>query len=254
MDIVLVGSGNVAHVLGHRARRAGYRIRQVVSRRSTSARELALGLEAESGGLQQIMQGSFFYILAVSDSALPELARWMRLEQGVVVHTSGTVSMDVLKDVSMNRGVLWPLQSLRKESVDVAEIPLVINANTPETLTLLQDFATSIGSVMALAGDEQRRKLHLAAVVAGNFSNHLFALVDEYCRKESLDFHLLIPMLRETVNRLNVQDPSGMQTGPAARNDLATINTHLEMLKDEEALRKVYELMTGSIRNKMKQP
>lgn len=252
MDIVLIGSGNVAHVLGQKALNAGHRIRQVVSPRVEHARELAALLNAEAGTPQELHKGSFLYILAIPDSALSVLGSHLKLGRSVVVHTSGATSREVLKDVSSNYGVLWPLQSLRKESASIPEFPLIIDANSVETLTVLEDFALGLSTTVCVAADEARRKLHLAAVVSGNFSNHLFALVNEYCRRESLDFRLLLPMLKETVQRMETADPGSFQTGPAVRNDLETIQAHLRILADDPEMQTIYQMMTQSIRNKIK--
>ena len=95
--------------------------------------------------------------------------------------------------------------------------------------------------------DVQRRKMHLAAVISGNFSNHLFTLVNQYCKTEKLDFSLLQPMLYETVARLSYSNPAEMQTGPAIRNDIETMNRHMEMLAHNEDLSEVYEMFSSLI-------
>jgi predicted short-subunit dehydrogenase-like oxidoreductase (DUF2520 family) len=154
-----------------------------------------------------------------------------------------------LKSASHHFGVFYPLQSLKKEVGHLPDIPIVIDANDASTLKVLEALAHSISDKVVEAGDEQRMKLHLAAVIVNNFVNHLYALAEMYCKKEGLDFSLLLPLIKETAERLDKIPPSHSQTGPAVRNDRVTIEKHLELLKNYPQLRKVYELLTENIYN-----
>ena len=247
MDIVIVGSGNVATVLGRKAFAAGHRIVQVVSRNPDHAKSLAAELNATHGEFASIDRSALIYIVAISDQALISFDRVLHLDKAVVVHTGGSVSKQVLNKVSLNYGVLWPLQSLRKEAINIPDFPLIVDANTAECMTILQDFAGSISSKVTVMDDVERRKMHLAAVIAGNFTNHLLSLVNQYCKAENIDMSLLQPILHETVSRLSYADPASMQTGPAIRNDIETMNQHMEMLAHNEELREVYDLFSSLI-------
>lgn len=127
------------------------------------------------------------------------------------------------------------------------EIPIIIDASDEATFHELDSLAHSISNRVIEAGDEQRQKLHLAAVFCNNFVNHLYALAEDYCKKEGLDFDLLLPLIRETAERLEEIPPSRSQTGPAIRNDRATIEKHLDLLKQHPQLQKVYAVLTESI-------
>jgi predicted short-subunit dehydrogenase-like oxidoreductase (DUF2520 family) len=186
--------------------------------------------------------------VAVSDTALPELHRTVKLKEQLIVHTAGSVSREALKDCSSNYGVLYPLQSLRKELDPRTEIPLLTDANNAESRALLGDFARTLSGHTGEATDEERGKLHVAAVVSSNFVNHLYALAAGYCEKEHLAFSLLVPLIEETAARIRHFPPSAVQTGPAIRGDEPTIRRHLELLKDHPALRQLYESLTASIR------
>jgi hypothetical protein len=156
----------------------------------------------------------------------------------------------VLKDISTNYGVLYPLQSLRKENKDESvTIPLLIDGNSNDTIFKIGEFAKTISSLVSFANDEQRVKLHIAAVVTSNFANHLFCLAAEYCKNEKLDFKMLQPLIEETAIRLRDHVPCDMQTGPAARKDIVTLDKHLRMLNAYPRLRTVYLRMTDSIMN-----
>ena len=100
------------------------------------------------------------------------------------------------------------------------------------------------------AGDDTRLKLHVAAVFVNNFTNHLYALAEDYCKKEGIDFKELFPLIEETASRLKTISPSKLQTGPAIRNDEETIQKHLVLLASHPQMKKVYEFLTASIRNR----
>ena len=97
------------------------------------------------------------------------------------------------------------------------------------------------------ANDDDRLKLHVAAVIVSNFTNHLYVLAAEYCIKEGLDFKQLLPLIEETSLRIKTSSPKEAQTGPALRHDKETIQKHLELLKGYPQLKNIYLLMTESI-------
>ena len=251
MRVVIIGSGNVASVLGRKIKKAGHDIIQVISRNNGTAQELAdeLGCPASSNFTELDKTGEFF-LVAMSDAALNELKEKINVGDKLVVHTAGSVSKDVLKDVSTNYGVMYPLQSLRKENKNEAiEIPLLIDAINEYSIQYLNEFARSISPVVRNAQDEQRHKLHIGAVMTSNFANHLYCLTLDFCTKENIDFKLLLPLIEETASRLKEHSPCDMQTGPAARKDNITLDKHLRLLTNHPKLRTLYLRMTDSIMN-----
>jgi predicted short-subunit dehydrogenase-like oxidoreductase (DUF2520 family) len=160
------------------------------------------------------------------------------------------VPADVLRNCSSNYGVLYPLQSLREELDPVTEVPLLTYGNNDHSKKMILDFAGSVSSYVQEADDDKRMKLHLAAVISSNFTNHLYTLAENYCKQEGLDFRLLYPLIDETARRIHDFSPTAVQTGPAARNDEVTINKHLQLLGSHQALRDLYILLTKSIREK----
>ncbi|MBL7700325.1 MAG: DUF2520 domain-containing protein [Chitinophagaceae bacterium] len=245
MRVTLIGSGNVATVLGRKIFHAGHIIHQVSGRNSDAAKRLADELSAEA--VSQPDAGADIYIVTVSDDALQNISTWLQPIDKLIVHTAGSVSIGVLKDISSNYGVIWPIQSIRKETSTAPVLPVVIDANNQWNKMKLQGFAQSFAESVTSAGDEERRKLHLAAVTSGNFSNYLFTLVEEFCNKERVNFKLMLPLLRETVNRMEFDSPSVLQTGPAVRNDLTTIEKHKILLKGHASLLNVYVVLSEKI-------
>jgi predicted short-subunit dehydrogenase-like oxidoreductase (DUF2520 family) len=248
MQIVIIGSGNVASVLGRLCKQRGHEIVQVVSRNAAHAKLLADELNCAYADYHEKLNNSAaLYILAVADSALQELNKSISLGNKLILHTAGSVSKDVLKDISHNYGVLYPLQSLRKEMDYQTDIPFLIDGNSADTITLIEDFAATLSSAVTKTSDDERLKLHVAAVVVSNFTNHLYALAEDFCQKEGVDFALLTPLIKETAERIQKLSPAAVQTGPAARNDIFTIDKHLRVLSDHPQLKYVYTKLTDSI-------
>jgi predicted short-subunit dehydrogenase-like oxidoreductase (DUF2520 family) len=248
MDIVIIGTGNTATVLGRKLKAAGHRIVQVFGRDSSAASRLAYELNTESTNYWNVVnRDADIYILAVSDIAIEEIMKELRLPDKTIVHTAASVSKNILKKASSHFGVFYPLQSLKKEIGYAPDIPIIIDASDDSTLKELEVLAHSISDRVVEANDEQRLKLHLAAVFCNNFVNHLYALTEAYCKKENIDFNLLLPLIKETAARLEDIPASASQTGPAIRNDQNTISRHLELLQQYPELKKLYEFFTESI-------
>lgn len=248
MEIVIIGTGNTATVLGKKIKQAGHRILQVYGRNSEAASSLAYELGTESTNYPSIITNQAdIYIIAVSDNAIEDVLSKLHLPQKPIVHTAASISLRALRPFSPHCGVLYPLQSLKKGVSDSPDIPLLIDANDKYTLNLLEILANSISNNVFVANDETRIKLHLAAVFCNNFVNHIFYLIQNYCEEEGLDFRLLTPLIQETANRLKYYSPAQSQTGPAIRNDVNTLNKHLSLLKSHPHLKELYELFTRSI-------
>jgi len=248
MEIVIIGTGNTATILGRKLKAAGHAIVQIYGRNASAASALAYELETESTAYWSVVnRQADLYILAVSDIAIEEIIRELQLPKKTVVHTAASVSKEVLQPATTHYGVLYPLQSLKKNSTHLPEIPVIIDASDAETLQQLTSLAGSISDQVIIAGDAERLKLHLAAVFCNNFVNHLFTLMQQYCVAEGLDFNLLKPLIRETAERIETMTPAEAQTGPAIRHDLTTINRHVALLQNYPQLKKIYELFTQSI-------
>lgn len=248
MDIVIIGTGNVATVLGKKFKVAGHKIRQVFGRDPQKASELAYALDTESANYGSILYNDAdLYLVAVSDRAIPEVLKDLQLASKPVAHTAGSIPLDVLKPFTSTYGVFYPLQSLKKGVTESPDIPILVDATNTSTLQLLKFLAQSISTIVIEANDEQRLKLHMAAVFCNNFVNHIYSLMERYCNEQGIDFRLLIPLIQETGKRLSHFSPAQVQTGPAIRNDSITVNKHLALLADQPHLKELYQLFTQSI-------
>jgi predicted short-subunit dehydrogenase-like oxidoreductase (DUF2520 family) len=248
MKVVIIGSGNVAAVLGAKIRLAGHSLVQLVARRVEPAALLAAewgcGFTTQWTGIDRTAD---LYLLAVSDQALEDMDRVLSLPGRLVLHTAGAVPVSVLNKVSERSGVLYPLQSLKAAIRPYPEIPLLIDANQPDDLPVIEIFARTLSPWVERADDGTRLKLHLSATLVNNFTNYLYILASQYCLREVVDFSLLLPLIRETANRLDRYPPEEMQTGPAVRGDQPTIQKHLELLSNCENIKELYQLFTIKI-------
>jgi predicted short-subunit dehydrogenase-like oxidoreductase (DUF2520 family) len=248
MQITLLGSGNVATTIGQLCRKAGHDIVQVYGRNPVTTQNLAKTLGAEPAFTwDSIQHHADIYIAALPDTIIPALHLHLNLSKGMVVHTAGAVPMLALAGVARNFGVLYPLQSLKAEETPPAHVPFLVDGNTPEDKTLLLDFAGTLSPKVAFANDVQRLNLHLAAVWVNNFTNYLFTEAWEICQEKGVDFNMLLPLMEHTVERLKTYPPSSMQTGPALRGDLITIEKHLELLDNRPEAAALYRLLSDAI-------
>lgn len=250
MDIVIIGSGNVAHRFGFSLKLNGHQIKQIVSKTPAHAQELAekLNTEAETD-IGNIYSKADVYILAVSDDAVEEVVAVLRLEDKLIVHTAGAIKMEVLEKVSDHFGVLYPLQTIRKDTLGDGKIPLLIEGNSTAALNRIKAVGNAISDNMVEMDSAQRLKMHLTATFCNNFPNFLITVCKTYCQKEDLDFNLLFPLLDETFIQMKKPLPENIQTGPAKRGDETTIQKHLELLDAHPEFKTLYQLLTENIQH-----
>ena len=247
-SIVIIGTGNTATILGTALRQAGHEIVRVAGRNISEGRKLAGLLNSSfTKRIQDIPSDSDYYIIAVNDDAIQSVSGSIPVVNGIVMHTSGSVSLNTIGNHT-NYGVMYPLQTLKKErTVSMKNVPLLVEANNPPSLKKIKLLSGSLSENVMRYNSEQRLKVHLAAVVVNNFTNHLFTLAWNFLKSEKLEPSILLPLIRETVRSLEDNTPFNNQTGPARRNDAATVKKHLELLGTDKNLKKIYADLSKSI-------
>ena len=248
MDIVLIGSGNTATVLGCSSIAAGHKVVQVYSRNPDHANKLATRLQTSSTSyISSIEKRADLMIVAIKDEAISEFAKDLGEVKCTIAHTAGAIPMSDLGSSNKLFGVLYPLQSLRKEMVTVPPLTMLVDGNIPDSKKRITEFASSISDTVLETDDDTRLKYHLAATIVNNFTNYLFAQTESFCKKENISFAVLQPLMEETVFRLRNISPYETQTGPAIRNDLGTLNKHRQLLSAYPPLLEFYEKFTKEI-------
>lgn len=228
ISVIVIGNGNVAlHLVNAFKKSNTILVTQINSRQ-----------------LENIPQADVT-IIAVSDDAIAEVSS--KINNSFVVHTSGSVSMNVLRSKS-RKGVFYALQTFSKnKEVDFSEIPFCLETENKEDYTLLEQVAKSIGTKIVAINSEQRKALHIAAVFVNNFTNHLYKIGNDICKEHKIPFEVLQPLIIETANKIKTLSPEKAQTGPAVRKDKKTIKNHLELLTKNQ--QEIYKILTKSIQH-----
>lgn len=247
--ISVIGTGNVGWHLATAFYRAGITIRHVVSRSEEHAKELAEQVGAAPvTDLSVIKDHPELCLVCVSDDAISSVAETFR-DSGVgLVHTSGSTGISVLTEVCQQAGVLYPLQTFTKgKDMEYAQVPFLIEATDTTFLKKLKTLAELLSEKVFEIDSEARRKIHIAAIFACNFSNHLVSIAADLMNENDFDYELLVPLITETMEKLQKMNPVAAQTGPAVRNDRAIIDRHLESLNNRPRERELYKLLSENI-------
>ncbi len=246
LSLVILGTGNVAtHLAKVFFKTKNLQLKQVYNHRSNSLKDFEKYCPVTTN-LDQLEEADV-YLIAVKDDKIKALAARLNIGKALVLHTSGSVGMNALRN-HQNHGVFYPLQTFsKKRSVNFAEIPLCVEANSKENLGKTEKIAREISGKIFKINSEQRRSLHVAAVFVNNFTNHLYQIGAEICEENNVAFEILQPLIKETAAKIETLNPKQAQTGPALRKDKQSISNHLQMLSPEK--QEIYKLLTASIKN-----
>ena len=251
INISIIGTGRVATHLAKALFAQGHRIVQVAGRDIARSKQLADVVDASATLLsERNFLTCDLFIMSISDDALA-LSNDFGLPSNIpIVHTSGSVGMEILSFQS-SHGVFYPLQTFSHDRVvDFQSIPIFIEANNDKLSLMLYSLASSISTKVNQANSAERKQLHLAAVFACNFSNQLFAIAKDILDEKSLSYDWVKPLILETAQKAVAHNPDEVQTGPAVRNDQRIIQAHLQMLNQHPDQKELYELITKMIYKK----
>lgn len=249
MKVVLIGSGNVATHIATALKAVNVDVAQVWSYHYQNAILLADKVNTIAiKDLSEIDLDADICLISVKDDEITNVCSQLRSFKGVIAHTSGSVALNVFADFE-NYGVFYPLQTFSKEKqVEFSNIPLCVEANNEKSLSVLKELANKLSTNVVEVNSNKRKILHLAAVFACNFTNHLYALADELLKANDLDFDMIRPLITETANKVQNSVPSAVQTGPAIRNDEQTLKKHEELLEGHQAMLEIYKILSNSIK------
>jgi predicted short-subunit dehydrogenase-like oxidoreductase (DUF2520 family) len=237
MNVSFIGSGNLAWHLAPALDNVGFVVKEVFSRNPQHAKQLTARLyQAEvKATLDFSTSDSSLFVIAVSDDAIKSIAQEIILpDEAILVHTSGSQPLSELEfSATPNIGVFYPLQTFTKQKkVDFKSIPIFIESRNEETDETLHVIAKEIGKQVRKIGSEERKALHVAAVFASNFTNHMLSISKN---------------ITETIQKSLALDPESAQTGPAKRGDLEVLDNHLAFLKEDEAVAEIYKIVSQHI-------
>lgn len=252
-SIAIIGSGNVAWHLAPELENAGHRVVEIYGRTEKNTKLLQKRLYNAEVNLSLDFSESEaqVFILCISDDAIEEVAQEIVLpDDSILIHTSGSQSIDKLGyAASDNFGVFYPLQTFTKsKKIEFDEIPILIEAENRHTYKVLKNLGKSISKKVVEVNSKDRIAIHVAAVFACNFTNHLFNISDDILKRQGFDFNLLRPLIAETINKSLDIGPEKSQTGPAVRGDLETLDKHMAFLKKSE-YKELYRIISEKILN-----
>ena len=255
MTFTIIGTGNIAWFFSSRIVAAGHKCKGVFGRNADAAKKLAEGLLVEKygsiGDANNVKADVCF--LAVSDAAIADVAAQLSFEKTVLVHTAGAMSIDSIAAAAQDRAVLWPVYSiLRHNAPNHRNIPTAWEASSPLAKRYVLEMAHAITDVLFEAQYEQRKWLHLSAVIGNNFINHLMAICEKICADNKLPFSTIMPIITQTFDRIKTASPQTTQTGPAIRHEEYTIQQQVYLLSNHVEWRHIYEAITASIERESK--
>jgi len=250
--IVIIGSGNVATHLAKILVKKGHEIVQFIGRNDLALKELSLKyLVSYTIDFTKLNTNADIYLICLNDDEIEHVAKKLKVKDKLVLHTSGSVSLKSIQQASTKTGVLYPLQTFSKvDKLKWSKIPLLIEGCNKLVEDEIFQFASAISKKIIVLDSNQREKMHLAAVMVNNFSNHLSNLANDFLEKEKTPhFNLLFPLMQQTIKKSKKLNPAFAQTGPAKRNDKKIISKHLGLLKKYPETAKIYSAISESITN-----
>lgn len=249
MKISIIGTGNVANHIGTALKNAGHTIADVTGRNADATNELASLLSAKANfDIANTDPNAEVVLLCVKDDAIGAVASLLPRSQRIIAHTSGFRSLNLLSAAGDNLGIFYPLQTMKKGvALDFKKVPMLVEGSNETTAALLWALAATISESVHSVNELQRQYIHVAAVFANNFTNHLWELAENILQEQNLDLDILRPLIARSAENVATHSPSHLQTGPAARGDFFTIDAHVNLLHNEEEMTKVYRVLTESI-------
>lgn len=250
--IAILGTGNVAWHLAPALEEAGHTLTEVYGRDLEKAASITARLYTAEpkDDLDFSESEAEIFILAVNDQAISTLADEVILPEGsILVHTSGSVPLDVLGYSSASyTGIFYPLQTFSKDrALDFVDVPFLLESDDQTTLQKLKKLAKSLSPQTYVVKSKDRKALHVAAVFASNFTNHMLRLSEEIMARQGLDYEMLKPLIIETISKSLEIGAKRAQTGPAIRSDFNTLDTHYQFLNYNEQVAEIYRLISQDI-------
>lgn len=255
--IVVIGCGNVAwHIAKHLSTLKNVGVTVYNHKANPFLNEFKTKLQCNTFvGLNEIITGADFYFICVADSFISNVSKKIvpHNKESIVVHTSGSISVEAIETDCYCKAVFYPLQTFSKiDEIHWKKVPILIGANNTHTFKLVNNLAKLFSKHTLQVNYTQRLNIHLAAVLANNFTNALYAAAEHQLKKVNVDFKLLLPLIHQSVLKLNLLSPLDAQTGPAKRKDETVIKKHLKLLKTDKEFKKIYTQLTELIIHQQK--
>lgn len=248
--VVIIGSGNLAEALARAVAKSDLELVQIFARNAARGKAVAAIAGTEWSSDPATLAAADIYLVAVSDKAVAEVVATLPFPAGAVVaHTAGSVPLEAIPEPYARRAVFYPLQTFTKgRTVDFTQIPILLETDDEALRPELETFARRLSRRVIWADSAVRAEVHLAAVFACNFANHMYVLGERIVRRAGLPFDILKPLLAETAAKAaDAASPADVQTGPAMRGDAPTRARHCALLDGDLQLKNIYTIISNSI-------
>lgn len=248
-NLSFAGAGRVAGALCKEMFNSGFKIIQVVSENESDGKPLAEFCHASWSSELIFNNKNDIIIVAVPDHKLKDVLSQLKYNsETIIVHTAGSFGLEIFPASIKRTGVFYPLQTFSKgRIIRFKDLPILLEASEKDVGQKLKNLTESIGGKMYFVDNERRRIIHLAAVFVNNFTNYMLTAGKELISDAGLSFQMFEPLIKETISKALEEGPERSQTGPAVRNDLNTIEKHLELLSFSPDLQNIYKEITNSI-------
>lgn len=244
MQIVIIGSGNVAYHLAKAFVLNNIPLAQIFGRNEKDLEKIAAELHIPYS--TEKLEDADLYIICVSDNSVQNVSAMITKKDSLVAHTSGSLPKEILAG-EYRKASFYPLQTFSKsKDLTYKKIPFFIETETEKDKEILFELASKISDHVMESSHEKRKYIHLTAVFACNFVNHLFSKAKEISDSQEIPFDYFLPLIDETVQKIHEIEPRLAQTGPAVRNDVRILELHEQLLKDESL--EIYKVMNHSIK------
>ena len=247
--LAIIGAGNVASHLSKAFQKAGHDIVQVYSRTQEKAQTLSSVLKCNyTNDTSAITDDADVYLFCLSDSAIEKVLEKKDWHNKLLLHTAGSLPLEIFVNRSSAYGVLYPLQTFTTDfELDITKVPFFIEGNKPSVVETIKELALSISPLVFEADSQKRLQLHLAGVFANNFTNHIMAIARQLLEENNIPPENINPLLEETFRKAMTIGAENAQTGPAIRNNKAVLELHNHLLATHPEWQKIYTFVSESI-------
>lgn len=248
LRVAIAGSGKVASAMARRMREGGTPAAAILARNRNAGAALADNARSTFLPLEELPTGTQFdlILLCVADSAVSDVARLLKPYASHLLHVSGTVPLAALG--AGKHGVFYPLMTFPAETEpDWKGVRVFTEATHPQLEELLPELAALLQVTAVPADGRQRFQLHLAAVFANNFTVASVRAAKSLLDEAGQPLETLLPLMRATFQLLLQQDPDQVQTGPAQRGDISTMDAHAQALAGHPELQEMYRAISQFI-------
>jgi predicted short-subunit dehydrogenase-like oxidoreductase (DUF2520 family) len=247
--LAIIGAGNVANHLSKAFQKAGHDIVQVFSRTDENAKALSSVLKCNyTIDASKITDNADVYLFCLSDSSIDKVLAKKDWHNRLLLHTAGSVPLDIFQKHTSSYGVLYPLQTFTAVfELDISKVPFFIEGNTDKVVKSIKELAFSISPLIFEADSTKRLQLHLAGVFANNFTNHMMAIARQLLEENNIPAENINPLLEETFRKALAIGAENAQTGPAIRNNKAVLDLHNHLLTGHPEWQKIYTFVSESI-------